>query len=75
MGISLDSRAHAAMLLRVLADTATDSNVSIEELAALAEKIGAHLRDEAATSTDRVACRPRLRLIEGGRQSSRAQSS
>jgi len=75
MGSSLDSRAHAAMLLRVLADTAADSNVSTEELAALAEKIGAHLRDEAAANADRVAGRPRLRLIEGGRQSPRAQSS
>jgi hypothetical protein len=63
---SLDSRAHAAMLLRVLADTAADPKVPIEELAALAEKIGSHLRDEAAASADRVSSRPRLRLIEGG---------
>jgi hypothetical protein len=75
MGSSLDSRAHAAMLLRVLADTASDSNVSLEELAALAEKIGAHLRDEATASLDRVASRPQLRLIEGGRQLPRALSS
>lgn len=66
MGSSLDSRAHAAMLLRVLADTASDSNISIEELAALAEKIGAHLRDEAAASAVRTSARPQLRLIEGG---------
>ncbi len=75
MGSSLDSRAHAAMLLRVLADTAADARVSAADLAALAEKIGTHLRDEAATSTDKPAPRPPLKLIEGGLQSPNARST
>jgi hypothetical protein len=75
MGSSLDGRAHAAMLLRVLADTAADSNISIEELAALAEKIGAHLRDEAVASAVGANSQPQLRLIEGGLRAPVAQSS
>ncbi len=68
MGSLLDNRAHAALLLRVLADTAADTSVSAEELAALAERIGAHLRDEAAASPMPVAPKPTLTLIEGGRR-------
>ncbi len=47
MGQTLDSRAHAAALLRTLADAAEDPAISEERLAALAQMIGQHLMENA----------------------------
>jgi hypothetical protein len=53
VGLTSDSRAHAATLLRTLADAADDPSVSIERLGLLAELVGRHLADEATSETRR----------------------
>lgn len=66
MGPSQDRRAQAILMLKILADRAEDSDVSLSDLGALAQKIGSHLIDVEAEPA--VASRQgRLRVIEGGR--------
>lgn len=65
MQSSLDRRAHAALLLKVLAEAAEDATVSEKDLAVLAHRIGAHLLDEVESRAIAHAG-PQLRLIEGG---------
>lgn len=62
----VDGRAHAAALLRTLADAADDPDVSIERLASLAALIGRHLLDAAVGEPRRVG-RGNLRVIDGRR--------
>jgi hypothetical protein len=51
VGQALDSRTHAAALLRTLADAADDPSVSTERLGLLAHLVGRHLADEAVAGT------------------------
>ncbi|MGE0766704.1 MAG: hypothetical protein AB7L90_09595 [Hyphomicrobiaceae bacterium] len=60
----VESRVHAAALLRTLADAADDPEVSEERLASLAALIGRHLLD-VATNQPATAPRGGLRVIEG----------
>jgi hypothetical protein len=67
MGIQIvDGRAHAAALLRTLADAADDPDVSEERLASLAALIGRHLLDNA-THQPALVPRRSLRVVEGKR--------
>jgi len=60
----VDGRAHAAALLRTLADAADDPEVSEERLASLASLIGRHLLDAAATQSP-APRKPHLRVVSG----------
>jgi hypothetical protein len=69
MDSSLDRRAHAALLLKVLAEAAEDVTVSHESLALLAHRIGAHLLDEVESrvgSRPGTSIGPQFRVIDGG---------
>jgi len=67
MGQTLEGRAHAAALLRTLADAAEDPSVSAERLASLAMLIGRHLVD-IAPPTRRSLATTSLHVIGGDRQ-------
>jgi hypothetical protein len=62
----VQGRAHAAALLRTLADAADDPDVSEERLASLAALIGRHLLDIASNHPTLTRQRG-LRVIEGQR--------
>jgi len=62
----IDGRAHAAALLRTLADAADDPDVSEERLASLAALIGRHLQD-VSFGCPVGAPRAGLRVIDGTR--------
>lgn len=60
----VNSRAHAAALLRTLADAADDPDVSEERLASLASLIGRHLLD-VSSARPSTSQRVGLQVIEG----------
>lgn len=64
----VDGRAHAAALLRTLADAADDPDVSEERLASLAALIGRHLLDVSSAHSP-IAPQEGLRVIDGRRGS------
>jgi hypothetical protein len=66
VGQAFDGRAHAAALLRTLADAAGDPAVSGEKLASLAVMIGRHLTDVAKPpALASAAATSPLRVIDG----------